>query len=134
MTSRPSDSDASYLAGPVNGWLIHSKGTVVATSSYAIARSSEVYPVADRFERFEPERWFNATVEMRNMSRALSYGLRNCIGSHLAPMIHLTVAKIFQIMDLTLDSSMTDETMLPRNRGDVEPAGGKLYVNIDKFC
>lgn len=65
------------------------------------------------------------------MSRPFSYGPRNCIGLHLAEIgIYLTVSRMFQLMDLKLDSRTTEEMMLPCDKGSIEPIAGKLYVEI----
>ena len=105
-------------------------GTVVQTSPYATSRDPLVFPEPDSFN---PERWTNPTPEMRSMSRPFSWGPRNCIGKHLAEIgLYLTVARVFQLYDVDIDPSTTDEMMEPKDIGVLEPKGEKLYVQVNK--
>jgi cytochrome P450 len=102
------------------------EGTIVSTSAYITARDPTVF--ADPLE-YIPERWLDATPEMRNSWRPFSYGPRNCIGKHLAEIgLNLTLARLYQLYDIKIDPSMTDDMMRPCDRGVTFPWGKKLLV------
>lgn len=102
------------------------KGVQVATPAYVTARDPKVFPNPTEYI---PERWLNATPEMRNMSRPFSYGPRNCIGKHLADIgLHLTLTRLYQLYDIEIDPSMTDAMMLQKDRGVCAPWDEKLIV------
>ncbi|KAJ9614975.1 hypothetical protein H2200_001049 [Cladophialophora chaetospira] len=101
-------------------------GAGVSNNPYATARDAAVFPEP---ELFQPERWENATAEMRLMSRPFSIGPRNCIGRHLAMMgLVLTVTRLFQQFDLHVHPSVTEESMRLRDRGVYTPWGESLLV------
>lgn len=63
------------------------------------------------------------------MSRPFSYGPRNCIGKHLADIgLHLTLARLYQLYDIMIEPSMTDEMMRQKDRGVCAPWDEKLLV------
>ncbi|KEF62035.1 uncharacterized protein A1O9_00007 [Exophiala aquamarina CBS 119918] len=106
------------------------KGATVSISSYSTARHPHAFPDP---EAFIPERWLQATPEMRGMSRPFSTGSRNCVGKHLAVVnLALTLCRIFQLYDLTVDPITTEEMMKQSDRGTMDPKGGKLYVRARK--
>lgn len=106
------------------------QGTVVSTLPYATARDAKVFSDPDRFY---PERWLNATTEMKNMSRPFSTGPRNCIGRHLAEVqLMLTLARIYQLYDVATDPSMIPEKMVLRDRGVMEPWDASLLVKVSE--
>ena len=68
---------------------------------------------------------------MKAMSRPFSYGPRNCIGKHLAEIgLSLTLARLYQLFDVTVDPRTTDRMMEPKDIGILEPSGERLYVNV----
>lgn len=74
-------------------------GVIVSTNMYAASRDPAAFPEPDAFI---PERWLEPTPSIKNLSRPFSFGLRHCIGKHLAEMgIMLTIARIFQLYDVT---------------------------------
>lgn len=104
------------------------KGTSVSMNPYAAARDPTVFP--DPF-RFMPERWLDATDEMKSMSRPFSIGPRNCVGKHLAMVnLVLTLSRVFQLFDVNVDPTTTESMMIQKDRGTLDPAGGKLFVNV----
>ena len=103
-------------------------GTVVQTSPYATARDPLVFQDP---EVFRPERWLDATPEMRAMSRPFSWGPRNCIGKHMAEIgLYLTITRLLQLYDIEIDASTTDEMMEPKDIGVLEPKGERLFVKV----
>lgn len=65
------------------------------------------------------------------MSRPFSTGSRNCVGKHLAQVnLVLTLSRVFQLFNLTVDPITTEEMMKPFDRGALEPRGGKLFVEV----
>ena len=106
------------------------KGVVVSTLGYATARDAQVFPNP---EEFMPERWLDANSNMRNMSRPFNYGPSNCIGKQMAEItLTLTLARVYQLFDIELDSSMTERTMRLRDKGVMEPWDGKLLVRCTR--
>lgn len=104
------------------------EGTTISISSYSTARDPHVFPQP---EAFIPERWLQATPEMKAMSRPFSTGSRNCVGKHLAQVnLVLTLSRVFQLFNLTVDPITTEEMMKPFDRGALEPRGGKLFVEV----
>lgn len=102
------------------------KGTTVSTLTYATARDPQIFPNP---EAFVPERWLDANTDMRNMSRPFHYGPANCIGKHLAEItLTLTLARLYQLFDVEVDSSMTESMMRLKDNGVFEPWGGKMLV------
>ena len=80
-------------------------------------------------EVYYPERWLDATPEMRDMSRPFSYGPRNCVGKHLAQIgLVLTLARLYQVYDLENGRVMTDEGMRYKDRGVAAPWDGRVIV------
>lgn len=122
-TSGPRISPGRMISG---NFVPH--GIVVSTCAYATARDPRVFSEPCRFI---PERWLKATPEMKNMSRPFSYGPRNCIGKHVAEIgIVLTLARLCQLADFSVDSSITEEMMRPKDKGSIEPWGGKLCLQV----
>jgi len=72
------------------------------------ARDPPVFPDP---EAFVPERWLQATPQMRGMSRPFSTGSRNSVvGRHLAEVnLALTLSRLFQLYDLTVDPTTTED-------------------------
>jgi cytochrome P450 len=103
-------------------------GTVVQINPYATARDQFVF---SHPHEFLPERWLDPTPAMKAMSRPFSYGPRNCIGKHLAEIgLYLTLARLYQLFDVTVDPRTTDRMMEPKDIGVLEPSGERLYVNV----
>ncbi|KAK4943609.1 hypothetical protein LTR10_016904 [Elasticomyces elasticus] len=101
-------------------------GVQVATPAYVTCRDPKVFPNPTEYI---PERWLNATSDMKNMSRPFSYGPRNCIGKHLADIgLHLTLTRLYQLYDIEIDPSMTDAMMVQKDRGVSAPWDEKLIV------
>lgn len=44
--------------------------------------------------------------------------------------IFLTISRICQVADITTSTLTTDEMMAPKDKGTIEPAGGRLYLDI----
>lgn len=102
------------------------KGTIVSTPSYATSRDSKVFANPDVYT---PNRWLNASKQMKEMSRPFSYGPRNCIGKHLAQIgLTLTLARLYQLCDIENDPSMTMEMMRPKDRGVIAPWDAKFFI------
>ncbi|KAB5575427.1 cytochrome P450 [Coniochaeta sp. 2T2.1] len=102
------------------------KGTIVSTSAHATGRDPSVFTNP---EAYYPDRWLDATPEMRDMSRPFSYGPRNCIGKHLAQIgLVLTLARLYQVYDLENGSGMDDEGMRYKDRGVAAPWGARVVV------
>jgi cytochrome P450 len=101
-------------------------GTVVSTSAYTTCRDPNVF---DNPLDYVPERWLEPTPEMTSASRPFSYGPRNCIGKHLAEIgLHLTLSRLFQLYDIRVDPSMTEEMMKQCDRGVTSPWAKKMVV------
>lgn len=115
--------------GKVLGQSFVPAGVIVSTNMYAASRDPDAFPDP---ETFMPERWLQPTTSMRNLSRPFSFGPRNCIGKHLAEMgITLTIARIFQLYDVAIDGSMTEEMMKIIDIGVLAPQGGKLVITAE---
>jgi len=102
------------------------KGVTVETCPYATARDPQAFhePL-----EFDPARWEHATDEMKHMSRPFSLGPRNCVGRHLAEVgLTLTVARLYQLHDIVLDPTMTEEQMKQIDQGVLEPGCDHFYV------
>ena len=116
--------------GRVIGDYFVPKGTVVSTLPYTTARDARVFSEPDVCQ---PERWLNATSDMKNMSRPFSTGPRNCIGKHLAMVqLTLTLTRLYQLFDVVVDASMTPEKMKLRDRGVMEPWDASLLVSATR--
>ena len=101
-------------------------GVGISNNPYATARDPVTFPNPDQFD---PSRWDFATSEMRIMSRPFSLGPRNCIGRHVAEIgLYLTVTRLFQLFDVTTDSSMTEDKMKLRDQGAYTPWDESLLV------
>ena len=59
------------------------EGMTVSPVAFVLHRDQEIFPNP---EMWVPERWENATKEMRDASYAFGGGSRICIGMHLAKM------------------------------------------------
>ena len=116
--------------GKVIGGYAIPKGTRVGNLIYATHMSSDVFPEP---EKFIPERWQCPTPEMNLAFRPFSTGTRNCIGMHLAKVqLLLTLCSIYQKYDLTLDSSMTAEMMIPSDYGPMAPRSKTVLFHVRK--
>ena len=105
-------------------------GVVVSTVPYATGRDPTVFPDP---HNFYPDRWLDTTADMKNMSRPFSYGPRNCIGKHLADIgMHCTLTRLYQLYDIEVCNSMTEEAMRPKDRGVTAPWEAKLLVRPKK--
>ena len=101
-------------------------GVGISNNPYATARDPAFFVNPGTYD---PDRWNEATAEMRLMSRPFSIGPRNCIGRHLALMgLYLTVARVFQLFDVTNDPSMTEHRMRLKDRGVFSPWDESLLV------
>jgi cytochrome P450 len=84
-------------------------------------------------ENFVPERWLNATPQMRNMSRPFLLGPTACIGRSLAEMnLSLLIARLYQLFDITLDGSMTDDMMSTKDNGVLLPRDEKVVIRVNR--
>ena len=101
-------------------------GTVVATVAYSTHRDPNYFP--NPLE-FVPERWLDASSDMRAMAKPFGHGPRNCIGKHLAEIgLRLTLTRLYQLYDIEIDSCMTEEMMRQKDRGAAGPWAGKFVV------
>jgi cytochrome P450 len=67
---------------------------------------------------------------MRAMAKPFGHGPRNCIGKHLAEIgMHLTLARLYQLYDIKIDSCMTEKMMRQKDRGAAGPWDAKFVVN-----
>lgn len=97
---------------------------------YAAARDPSVFADA---QSFVPERWLDATSQMKNMSRPFSLGPAVCIGKPLAEMnVSLLVARLFQLFEFTVDASMTDDMMTTKDKGVLFPRDEKLLIRVKR--
>lgn len=105
-------------------------GVGISNNPYATARDPDVFPSP---EEYNPDRWNNASAEMRLMSRPFSIGPRNCIGRHLALMgLYVTVSRVFQLFDVTTDPSMTEFRMRQKDQGVFSPWDETLLVWVKR--
>ena len=103
-------------------------GVGISNNSFATARDPTVFP--DPYT-FDPDRWDNATAEMRLMSRPFSIGPRNCVGRNLALIgIYLSVTRILQLFDIVTDPSMTEPRMKQRDEGILTPWDQTLLIHV----
>ncbi|KPI40469.1 Versicolorin B desaturase [Cyphellophora attinorum] len=101
-------------------------GAVVNTIPYAAHRDPKIFPNP---LKFTPERWLDASADMRAMLRPFSLGPRNCIGKHLADInLHLTLTRLYQLFDIENDPSMTDAMMRQKDRGTCGPCDGMFLI------
>jgi cytochrome P450 len=104
------------------------QGAVVATNAFTTARDPKVFTDPDTFR---PERWLKPTTSMKKMSLPFAIGPRNCIGKHLAEVqLSLTLARIYQLYDISADPSITAHSMRHRDRGVMEPWAASLPVTV----
>jgi cytochrome P450 len=116
--------------GRVLGTTFVPAGVNVCTNMYTAARDPSVFVDA---ESFVPERWLDATPQMRNMSRPFSLGPAVCIGKPLAEMnLSLLVARLFRLFEFTVDESMTDAMMSTKDKGVLFPRDEKLLVRVKR--
>lgn len=106
------------------------EGVQVEVNTYVTARNPDVFPDPDEFR---PYRWESATDAnldaMNNMARPFSYGPRNCVGRHLAELgLVLTIARLYQLYDVTLGPEMAHEDMRQIDLGVLEPACKRFCV------
>lgn len=103
-------------------------GVGISNSSYATARDPGVFPEPNAFD---PDRWDNASAEMRLMSRPFSTGPRNCVGRHLALIgITLTVTRMLQLFDIVADPSMTEARMVQRDEGVLSAWDQTMLIQV----
>ncbi|KAF4552798.1 Cytochrome P450-like protein 12 [Elsinoe fawcettii] len=103
-------------------------GTKVGSLAYHTHRNPDVFPDP---EKFYPERWDKATPEMKVMFRPFSLGPRNCIGMHIArQQVFLTVSRMYQRYDVTLDPTMTEKDMVEDDRGIFFPQAKTFRVSL----
>ena len=80
-------------------------------------------------EKFIPERWLKPTPRMNSMSRPFSFGPHSCLGKHVAEMsVFLTLARVFQLFDVSVDKRMSDEIMEIKDYGTMRPNNGEVFL------
>lgn len=57
------------------------RGATVILPQFTVNRNTEIFSDADNFD---PDRWYNATDEMKNTLMPFAAGTRNCVGQSLA--------------------------------------------------
>lgn len=108
------------------------KAVKVGNLIYATHMNPEIFPNP---HEFIPERWENTTSDMKLAFRPFSTGPRNCIGMHMARVQGLlTLGSIYQSYDLTLDSSMTPDMMIPSDYGVNSPRSKSVLFHVKKVA
>jgi cytochrome P450 len=98
----------------------------VLTSAHATSHDPQIFASP---ELYNPDRWLDATKDMRESLRAFSYGPRNCVGKNLAHIgLVLTISRLYQLYDVENDPCMTDAMMRPKDRGVTAPWDAKVVV------
>ncbi|OAG45114.1 hypothetical protein AYO21_00462 [Fonsecaea monophora] len=105
-------------------------GTRVCNLAYTTHRNEGIFPDA---ESFVPDRWSNATPEMKLAFRPFSTGPRNCIGLHLARLqLLLVVSALYARYDIQLDESTTPDLMVSNDRGIMSPHAKTVKFHVKR--
>ncbi|KAI1506097.1 cytochrome P450 [Biscogniauxia marginata] len=104
-------------------------GTNLEVQSHNMHCSSTVFPNP---EKFNPDRWLNATPQMRACFTPFGGGVRICLGIHLAMIeIRLVIAEFFRAYPNAEVADLTkDDDMRRRNFTVNVPKGGAVYVKL----
>ncbi|KAF2687581.1 cytochrome P450 monooxygenase [Lentithecium fluviatile CBS 122367] len=106
-------------------------GTQVSTQAWTFQRDPEVFESPLRFlSRFNPDRWDNATPEMKEHMMVFGGPTRMCLGQNIArlELLH-AVSKLFrECVNITLDPSTTEESMEMVDYFAIKPKAAKCLV------
>ena len=110
--------------------LVLPAGTQVGMQNYVHHRDPTLFLEPDSFI---PERWLQDSVsDMNSALTPFSIGSRNCIGQNLAKAeLYLAVSKIFRVLRLSLNSTMTNWDMEMEDRFNIAPKGRRLVLDIE---
>ncbi|KAH8773763.1 cytochrome P450 [Diaporthe sp. PMI_573] len=117
--------------GATLGGMYFPPGVVISTQGYSLHRDASVFSEP---ERFHPERWENASKEMRDAFVAFGTGPRACIGIHLARMeLRLATASFFRAYpgaQISTKDGMSDEDMEETVSFLLMPKGHRCLVEV----
>lgn len=105
--------------------------TVVGVQAWSIHRDPRLFPKPDSFE---PERWLDATPEMKRNLQPWGFGSRTCMGNHLAMMeFRLLLTALVRNFEVTmLEGTGLNTLMEIKVFWLIFPAGGKLPLKIKR--
>ena len=106
-------------------------GTIVGVQSYSLHRDATVFPEP---ATFHPDRWLQATPEMRKALSPWGFGSRICMGMHLAYVeFRLALAVLLGNFALSLPPGFQHQTMRMKNLWFIFPQGGKVDLVITRL-
>ncbi|RYP04742.1 hypothetical protein DL764_004249 [Monosporascus ibericus] len=106
-------------------------GTIVGVQSYSLHRDAKVFPSP---EVFEPDRWLQATPEMRKALSPWGFGSRICMGMHLAYVeFRLALAVLVGNFEISLPDGFDHNAMRMRNQWFVFPRGGEFELVMTRL-
>jgi cytochrome P450 len=103
--------------------------TTVATQAFSLHANSVAFPDPDRFD---PDRWNDASPEMKDAFMPFGGSARVCVGQNVAKLALLhAVSQFFrEIPNCTAAESMTEESMKMMDFFAVKPIGGKAEIRL----
>jgi cytochrome P450 len=104
-------------------------GTIVGMQNYVHHRDARIFPEP---EKFRPERWLEATEEMKGSLTPFSVGRRNCIGQNLAwEELYLAVETVMRAgVEVRLGREMRWDDMDMEDRFNIAPKGRRLMLEV----
>ncbi|RYP17059.1 hypothetical protein DL765_004758 [Monosporascus sp. GIB2] len=121
------ENDCTYLSAVISEALRRHEilaGTTVGVQSYSLHRDAKVFPSP---EVFDPDRWLQATPEMRKALSPWGFGSRICMGMHLGYVeFRLALAVLVGDFEISLPDSFDHNAMRMRNLWFVFPQRGEL--------
>lgn len=115
---------------PPGGAVLHGyylpEGTIVGVQAFSIHRKKEVFPDP---ETFNPDRWLNATDEMRRHFMPFGLGSRICLGMHIAMLeMRLVLACLVRQFELQPLPTQDPRAMEMKDFWLAFPAGKTLEL------
>ncbi|KAK9772684.1 putative Cytochrome P450 [Seiridium cardinale] len=106
-------------------------GNIIGMQNYSLHRNEALFPNP---EEFRPERWLQATAEMKKGLAPWGLGSRVCMGMHLAYIeMRLMLAAMIGNFEVVLPAGFDPATMRMRNLWFIFPQSGKLDIVVSAW-